>query len=79
MKKILPLFAAFVFCSYISGFSQNQTNSKKDSISLSKYLHKLGKEVLTKESIEKNKKSEPLKTSIIIYGEQIILTTAKND
>ncbi len=79
MKKILPLVTVFVFSVSVSGFAQNQTKSLKDSITLSRYLQKLRKEVLTKEAIEKNKSSEPLKTSTIVYGPQIILTTAKND
>ena len=79
MKKTLSLVAAFVFFLSGSSLAQNKIKSNRDSISLSKYLQKISKEVLTKEVIEKNKAIEPLKTLTIIYGEQIILTTAKND
>lgn len=79
MKKTLSLVAAFVFFLSGSSLAQNKIKSNSDSISLSKYLQKISKEVLTKEVIEKNKATEPLKTLTIIYGEQIILTTAKND
>ena len=79
MKIILTLMVTFIsFISY-SCIAQKKINSTKDSVSLTHYLKKIKKEVLTKETIEKNKASEPLKTLTIIYGEQIILTTAKND
>jgi hypothetical protein len=52
----------------------------KDSVSLAKYLNKISKELLTKEWLEKHKQQEqPLRTLTIVYREQIILTTAKND
>lgn len=79
MKKILSLVAVFVSLISISCLAQNKIKPITDSVSLSKYLQKIRKELLTKEVIEKNKNTEPIKTLTIVYGEQIILTTAKND
>lgn len=80
-KAIFFLFAGVVFTniSLSQAKSPIKTSSSKDSTELANYLQKIRKELLTKEVLKKYDKSEPLKTLTLVYGDKIILTTAKND
>jgi hypothetical protein len=74
------LFSFFILNNCIS---QSKAQIKKkpidDSVLLAKNIQKLTKTLVKKEMLESFQKNDPLKTLTIIYGEQIILTTAKND
>ena len=81
LKKIFLILLSLVIIN--NCVSQPKPPIKKkpidDSVLLAKNIKRLTKTLVKRDMLESYPKSDPLKTLTIVYGDQIILTTAKND
>lgn len=82
--KFFGIFFLVVFINNNCYAQAKKSNLKKnapskDSVALSKFLMQGNKNILTDETINKNKDSKPLTTLALYYNTQTILAAAKND
>lgn len=80
--KVVVVFCFGVFISnYCSSQDKKPTKKtiNKDSVYLSKFIKSARRDLVTNESIRKNKQKHSLKTLAIYYDSKTILAPAKND